>query len=146
MIRNSFVAFLCLAISGCLITTPRTQVIVSRASQSDEARIRRVCAIVAARNGLELVPFDRRGYSLPSEKIDEYGKPVRTYRTLLSGRLDYTGPTMLVSDSSTSVVVTIAEWSGSKARSKLADDVAAALQKEFGVNRAQRRDDRWTEF
>jgi hypothetical protein len=151
MVRVFLVSLLCLAVSGCLITTPRTQMIVSRSNASDLMRARRVCAAVAARNGLALIPDDLRGFprsSIPF-MLDEYGKPIRTYRTLLSGRLDYTGPTMLVADSPRTpncTVITIGEWSDTKERRKLADDAAFALEREFGAKRVERRDDRWTEF
>jgi hypothetical protein len=45
-----------------------------------------------------------------------------------------------------SAVIVIGHWSDSAERRKLADDTLAALQREFGIKRVQRRDDRWTEF
>ena len=132
----------CLLLSGCLITTPRTQALISRVNRGDLNRARRVCAAVAARNGLALVPEDRRGFprSTVPFVLDEYEKPIRTYRTLLSGKLDYTSPTLLVADSPITpncTVVTIGDWYDTAERRKLADDALSALQHEFGAKSVQ---------
>jgi hypothetical protein len=157
-------AALCVLLSAC-ITTHRIQIIASRTSASDLATTRRISARVAAQHGLTLVeppprvPADyverRSGLfggtvevprsARPSGWLDEYAKQTSG----IFGGHGYTEPDMTVVDSPytrNTTVITIGHWLDTPERSKIADDMLAVLQREFGKDRVQRHDDRWTEW
>ena len=132
---------LCVLLAGC-ITTHRIQVVVSRTGTNDLARTRHVCARVAAQHDLTLVEAQRRAFP---NSVEEYAKSSRT----IFGGHDYTEPDMIIvgsASTSGSTVITIGHWLDTPERSKIADDTLAALQHEFGKDRVQRHDDRWTEW
>jgi hypothetical protein len=83
--------------------------------------------------------------SRPAWLLDEYAKKVPT----LFGGHEYQEPDMSVVDSPytrNTTVITIGHWIDTPERSKIVDDTLTALQREFGKNRVQRHDDRWTEW
>jgi hypothetical protein len=138
-LRAVIAATVCSLVSGCLITTPRTVITISGFNTRDSAKARRVCAAVAAHNGLALRENDR---GVPPGMV-AYAKPMRT----MFGDRDYADPGLSVADSvENAAIVVVGAWSDTSERRKLADDALSALQREFGTKRVQRRDDRWTEF
>jgi hypothetical protein len=81
----------------------------------------------------------------PSWLVDEYAKKVPT----LFGGHENHEPDITVIDSPytpNTTVITIGHWLDTPERSKIADDMLSALQREFGKKYVQRHDDQWTEW